>query len=469
MSSILSGLDLFNMDNQMDYLKTGVKNVLGDPKKGILKISIPLIIGMSVLSTYYLIDAFWLAGIGADALAAVGLFFPFFLIIIALGSGIGIGGSSAISRRIGEGNTPEANNTAVHSIVLSIITGILISIFTVPFVQVLFQSLTDNSAVLPMAISYAAILFSGATVLLFPNVASAVLRAEGNAKRAMYGLLIGGLLNIILDPLFIFHFNLGVSGAAWATLISSMVSSVFFVYWLFIKQDTFLRISSDQFQFNVEIIKNITKVGIPQTLSQIIFYLSLAILNVFVLTVTGTDGIAVFTSGLRIFSIAIIPQIGLGAAATIIIGSAYGAKKIENISTAYFYAIKIGFFIELVIAISIFIFAPQIATIFTYSAESGRIFDEIITFLRITAFLYPIFPVITVTVSLFNGIGHGINSLISNFLIDMVFQLIIAFFLGISIGLGLTGIWLGIVLASYLGAIITFIWSQLTIKKFTSN
>ncbi|MDH4217371.1 MAG: MATE family efflux transporter, partial [Candidatus Aminicenantes bacterium] len=129
------------------YMTKGVKILLGDPKKAILKLSAPMMLAMLLQAVYNITDGIWVAGLGADQLAAVGLFFPFFIIIVALGAGIGVGGSSAISRRIGERNKKVAENTAAHTIIFAIGLALVISISALPFTGSLFRSLSGNGEV----------------------------------------------------------------------------------------------------------------------------------------------------------------------------------------------------------------------------------------------------------------------------------------------------------------------------------
>ncbi len=136
----------------------GVKKLLGDPKKAILSISLPMMIAMFVNSIYNIVDGFWVAGLGADALAAVGLFFPFFMIVVALGAGIGVGGSSAISRRIGAKDKQGADNTADHTIIIGVILSLLISIPLLLFLNDIFTAMTGNTNVVNLATDYGSIL-----------------------------------------------------------------------------------------------------------------------------------------------------------------------------------------------------------------------------------------------------------------------------------------------------------------------
>jgi putative MATE family efflux protein len=452
-----------SLDNN---ITEGVKDLLGEPKRAILKLSTPMMVAMLVQTFYNIADGFWVAGLGADALASVGLFFPFFFIIISLAVGIGVGGSSAISRRIGAGNKKDADNTAEHAIILGFVVSIIISIFAFPFLGRIMTSLSGgNEKVAGMAISYSKIVFLGTPILIFSNIASAILRGEGNAKRSMYGILIGSILNIILDPIFIYTLRLDVAGAAIASVLSMAISSLLFIYWMFSKKITYLDISINNFKYNRRILSEILSVGIPSTLAQLSMSISMIILNKIVVFVGETDGVAVFTSGWRIVMIATTPILGMATGVTAVTGAAYGARNKQKLKTAYLYAAKSGVFLELFIASFILLFAKQISHIFTYSEGAARISEELIRFLKISTFFYPFLPFGILTSAMFMGINKGMQSLIVTIIRTFVFQIPLAYFLGSYLGFGLTGIWWGIVLGNVFSTFITFSWGFKTVNR----
>jgi len=227
----------------------GVKTLLGDPKRAIVKLSLPMIMAMLIQATYNLADAIWVAGIGADALAAVGFVFPFYFIMMAISTGLGVGSSSAIARRIGARDKAGADNVATHSIILTVVAALAFTVPLVTFTEPLFRSI-GAGATLGMTAAYGGIIFAGSIFLFFNNVGNAILRGEGDAKRAMYALALGATLNIVLDPIFIYPLGLGVAGAALATILSLAVSSALLLYWLMIKNDTYLSIGFRGFKFN---------------------------------------------------------------------------------------------------------------------------------------------------------------------------------------------------------------------------
>lgn len=449
-----------------DNITKGVKDLLGEPKKAILKLSTPMIIAMLVHAFYNIADGFWVAGLGADALASVGLFFPFFFIIIALGMGIGVGGSSAISRRIGARNKKEADNTAEHTLILGFLISVIISILGFPFLDEIMRAFSgENERVAFMAISYARIFFIGTPILIFSNIAGSILRGEGDAKRAMYGILIGSILNIILDPLFIYTFKLGVSGAAIASVFSMAVSSLLYIYWMFSKKDTYLDISIKNFKYNRRILSEILSVGIPSMLAQLSMSISMIILNKIVVIVGTTDGVAVFTSGWRIVMVATTPIMGLATGVIAVTGAAFGARNKEKLKTAYLYAIRWGVFVELFISLIVFLFSKEISYIFTYSKEAARISEELIRFLKISTLFYLVVPPGMLTSAMFRGVGKGFNSLSVTIIRTFVFQIPLAYILSVYTGWGVTGVWWGIVLGNVIATIFTFTWGYKTVNR----
>ena len=446
-----------------------VKILLGEPKKAILRLSIPMMIGMLMQAIYNLTDGIWVAGLGSDSLAAIGLFFPFFMVIMALGTGIGVGGSSAVSRKIGAGEKENAENTALHTFLIALIVSVMLSLIIYPFIGSIFNKMSGNGEVGAMAADYARILFGGAVIIVLVNIGNGILRGEGNSKKAMYGLILGAGLNIILDPIFIYWLNLGVMGAAIATLISLTVSFFLFVYWIFIKKDIYLDLNFKKFKFNKNILKEILGVGIPSTLAQLSMSISMIFLNLIIVFVGGTNGVAVLTSGWRIIMIGTIPLMGMAAGMTAVVGAAYGAKNKYKLKTAYFYAIKISLLIELVIAVLVFIFTPFLARIFSYSEGSAGIYNDLFNFLRITSLFYFFIPLGMLTSAMFRGIGKGMNSLVASILRVFVFQLSIVYVLAIILNLGLVGVWWGIVIGNLLAAVLIFIWGISTVNKALPN
>ena len=199
--------------------------------------------------------------------------------------------------------------------------------------------------------------------------------------------------------------------------------------------------------------------------SQLLMSFSFVGLNLIVVAVAGTDGIAVYTTGWRIVMFGTLPLVGMSTAVTAVTGAAYGANEIKKIDIAYLYSVKIGLLIEAFVATIVFILAPQIALIFTQSDEGVRIFDNLISLLRITAIFYTLVAFGMFSSALFQGTGKGINSLIVTLFRTIIFIVPFAYLFAIIMKMGINGAWWGLVAGNIIGSVIAFIWARLYIKE----
>lgn len=446
----------------------GVKTLLGDPRKAILKLSVPMIVAMLVTTIYSFVDAVWVSGLGPDALSAVGFFFPFFFMIIALSTGLGVGGAAAISRRIGARDKAGADNVATHTVVMMLVTSIVI---TIPFFFLAHTIFARVGAgrVAPLATSYAQIIFIGTILIFWTHVANALLRAEGNVRRAMYAGMGGAVLNIVLDPIFIYTLRLGVAGAAWASVISMFISSSLLFYWVCIRRDTYISVTLRNFRFNKPILRDILRVGLPASIMQIAMAFSVFLMNMIAVKAGGTDGVAVYTTGWRVAMFAALPLLGMATAVTSVTGAAFGANEYDKLDAAYMYALKIGVVIEIVVASVTYVLAAQITALFTMAQEAARIAGDMIAFIRIMCIYYPAAAFGILSSAMFQGIGKGINSLIVTIFRTVILITPLAYLFAITLRMHLPGIWWGIVVGNIAGATIAFTWARLIINRLKNK
>ncbi len=451
--------------NMNEKIQKNVALLLGDPKKAIIKLSIPIMIGSIVQTLYNFVDGIWVSGVGPDSLAAVGLFMPFMLILSALAMGIGVGGSSAISRAIGAKNRSRAGNIAEHTLLMGIVIGTAVGFSMLPFLDTIFRTMGASPHIAALATSYGTIIILGSPLMFLSSLGNAILRGEGDTKRAMYLMLISSVLNMILDPIFIFSFGMGVVGAAVATVISIALSASVITYWLAIKKDTYVQLRLRYFRKNWGIMKEILVVGVPSSLAQISMSFTMILLNTIVIMAGGDYGMAVFSGGWRIVMLAIVPLMGIAAAVTSVSGATYGAKNIKNLKIAYYYAIKLGTAIGAITGALIWIFAPQLTFLFTYSESSSHLASGIIQFLRYIVFYFPAVASGMLTSSMFRGIGKGTYSLLQNILRTLVMQVLFTYIFGIVLGYGLPGIWVGMVVANIAASVVALVWGKYVIAQ----
>jgi len=446
----------------------GVALLTGDPKRAILKLSIPMIAAMLLMSTYNLVDAIWVAGLGSDALAAVGFMTPVFMILMGLSVGLGAGVTSAIARRIGAGNREGADNTAVHAILLSLA---LSAALTLPLILLAgpVAVLLGAGDTTGLATVYGQTLFTGTVFVLFTNIAYAILRAEGDMKRTMYAMGASSIINIVLDPILIYGAGMGIAGAALATVISIALVSVVILFWFFVRKDTYVSLSRRVFSPDLSTIIDILKVGLPASLEFFLMSALAIIINSLLVGISGTDAVAIYTTGWRVVMFAIIPFVGISTAVVSVGGAAYGARKYEHLKTAHTFSVGLGVVIAIAMSAITWLVAPQIALIFTYSPESAHLAPGIVVFLQIMCFFYPFVPPGIMSGSIFQGTGKGTTSLAISVLRNLLFIALFTWVLAIPMGMGEAGVWWGIVAGDILGGIVGYLWARLYIARLIAT
>ena len=446
----------------------GIALLMGDPKKAIVKLSGPMIVAMFLMSTYNIVNAIWVAGLGSDALAAVGFITPLFMILIGIGSGLGAGVASVISRRIGAKDKKGADNAAVHALLITLIISV---VCTVPLILLIgpIVNLFGAGDTAGLAIEYGQVVFLGMVLILFTNIGYAILRAEGDAKRAMYVMAVSSVLNMILDPLLIYTAGMGIAGAAWGMIISLIVVSIVLLYWFIVKRDTYVTISFSAFSWDRKTIRDILGVGLPASTEFLLMAILAIFINGLLVATAGTDAVAVYTAGWRVVFFAVIPLIAIGTSVISVAGAAYGARNYARIRTTHTFSITLGIAISLVISALTFIFAKQIAVIFTYSADSAHLAPEIAAFLATMCFIYPFIPPGIMSGSIFQATGKGMTSLAITVLRNLAFIAIFAYLFGIVLGFGEHGVWWGIVAGDIIGGTVAYLWARAYISALIKS
>ena len=442
-----------------------IEMITGDPKKAIIKLAVPMMISMLLIMLYNIADSVWVAGLGGDALAAIGFITPLFMVLVGLGNGIGAGANSLIARNIGAKNHAQANNAALHAIVLSVIVSVVFTILIEAFMVPILKFMGAGSTI-GYAMNYSYIIFGFLLIFVYSGVASAIFRSEGDMRRATIAIAITAILNIILDPIFIYVLNFGIEGAAWATVISATLSCIIMSYWIWGKKDLYLDLSPKNFSYSSKIMIDTLQVAIPSTLETIIFSALAIIINSMLVIASGTDAVAVYTASMRIVQLAMIPLIGIGTAVLTVAGVAYGAHNYKNLQTAHSYSIKIGFAISVLLGLLMFIFSSQIAAMFSYTEASAVLAPEIATAISVLSLFVLAIPHGIMSSMMFQGVGKGTYSLLITLLRSLILETVFAYIFCFIFGWGVVGIYSGVIIGCFVGGTIGYIWAKFFIRKF---
>ncbi len=344
------------------------------PVKGlIVKLAIPTMISMLVTSFYNMADTFFVGKLGPSATGAVGVVFSVMAIIQAVGFFFGHGSGNYISRALGAHDVSGAESMAATGFFSALIGGTVIMIGGLLFLEPLALALGSSETILPYAVDYLRWILIGAPYMTASLVLNNQLRFQGNAIYAMIGLVSGAVINIALDPLLIFTFDLGVSGAAIATIVSQLVSFVILFIGIFRSNAIDIRIRN--FKPTVDRYKIIINGGSPSLFRQGLNSVATICLNV-AARAYGDYAIAGMSIVTRIMQFANSCLIGFGQGFQPVCGFNYGAKKFDRVREGFWFCVKLSTAVLLVLAAACFAFAPAIVSLFQDDPgviEVGRI------------------------------------------------------------------------------------------------
>lgn len=416
--------------------------------KTILKTSAPIVVAFLLQSAFNVVDAFFVGQISSEALAAVSISFPVVFLIIALGSGVGMGTTSVIARLIGSKEYKRADNAAEHALLAAGFLGIGLSVcglFTAP---VLFDWIGASGSLKSLALDYINILLFFAGFMLFSMVGNSILRAEGDMKTPMKVMGLAVILNTILDYLFIYTLGWGVRGAAFATILSRGFSMLYLMHHIFTGK-SLIRLNYRNFRYKFSHIKNIFAVGIPASLSNISMSVGMFLLMVIVGSY-GTDALAAFGIGFRLDALAILPGMGVSIAVISIVGQSIGAGKIDRARKVTLRAGLMASAFMTVIGVIFYVFAEEIITVFN---SNPMVIEYGTSFLHIIPLSYLVVGVAMSISAVFLGSGKAVLALVTTILRVIVFSVPAAYLL--SQQYGVAGVWWGMVLGSFLGFLVT--------------
>lgn len=442
-----------------------IDSIISNPRKAINKLAFPTIFSMLLMFLNNLIDSFWVSGLNADALAALGFISPLYLVMIGLGNGVGAGANSLISRYLGAQRIDDANNAVIHSIILTLIVSFIVLIVGIFFLDDLII-LLGASSVKTYCLSYGQIIFLLNIVFLAPNVTSSVFRAEGDVKRATNPLIFSAVLNMIIDPILIYVLNLGIFGAGLATVIASLSGLMWMLYWIYIKKDTFFKFKFRYYTRKLKIYKEILVVSLPAATEEIIFALVAIILNYLIIVTAGVGEVASFTIAWRFISIAFLPCMAIGIATITVSGIAYGARNWKNFNETIKYSTLLSLAFTLLIGIVFFVFAYPLCELFNFQAANLALVDRSAEILQLLVFYNFLIPFGATAAYTYQGVGSGFKSLALTILRELVLSMAFAYLMGITLNMGVFGVYLGAIIGMNIGSLVGFVFIWIFNMKF---
>lgn len=372
-------------------------------QKALWAMGLPTMIGMMINALYNLADAYFVGGLGTSQMGAISIAFPLGQVVVGLGLLFGNGAASYISRLLGQGDIEKADKTASTALYSSIFVGAVIIIGIVIFLNPVLKLLGATKSILPYAKAYAEIYVISSIFNVFNVTMNNIVTSEGAAKTTMCVLMAGAVLNMILDPIFIYVLDLGVTGAAIATAASQIVSFLVYLYYVLRKKSVF-SFSIKKCCFSSEIMSEILKIGIPTLIFQLLTSLSITLINMQAKEY-GDAVIAGMGAVTRIISMGSLMVFGFIKGFQPIAGCCYGAKNYTRLNEAIKTYIVWSTVFCLIYGLSMAIFSSSIVAQFT----KGDI--EMISAgqraLRVNGLSFVLFGFCTVYSSLFLALGKA--------------------------------------------------------------
>lgn len=378
--------------------------------QAVIKNAIPAMAAMLMTLIYNLADTFFI-GQTHDAyqVAAVSLASPVFLIFMSVGMIFGIGGTSAISRALGEERNEYAKKISSFCMWSCVIAGIVLSCLSLLFMNNILALVGASADTWDYAKDYLMIVSCGGVFVLISNCFSNILRSEGQATKAMLGQIIGNLLNVIFDPIMILGFGWDIKGAAIATLIGNIAAALYYIFY-FLKGKSLLSIRMKDFSYKDKICSSVLAIGIPASLASLLMSVSHIILNGIM---AGYGDMAVAGSGvaMKVTMISGMLTIGIGQGVQPLLGYCVGAKKWERYNKILKFSLFFAFAVSFVMTALCYLFTNQIVSVFLTNASA---FDYAVSFSKIlltTSIFFGIFYVLTNAIQ---AMGAVVPALIIN-------------------------------------------------------
>ena len=441
------------------------RSILDDDRIGrlLLKLSVPAFFGMFVMTLYNVIDTIFIGHyVGPLGIAGLSIVFPFQMLSMGIGQMTGMGGASLISRLIGAGNIPRAERALGNAITSTIGLSIIVMAVGLSNVDFWLRLMGASDTILPYARDYMTIILIGMAFMTNSMAFNGIVRAEGNARVAMIGMVIGAALNIILDAIFIISLDMGIRGAALATVIAQLISFIYFISY-YLRGKSFLKIHTRNLVLELGILKDIMAIGIASLARTLAGSLSAIFVNRVLVALGGDYAVSTFGIINRIMMFAIMPGMVVGQGLQPILGYNYGARRYDRA----WRAIKIAFAVSTawcIVAFIVLYFVPE-PFIRIFSSDNELVAMASYAAKRIFLALY-LLGVVFVGSLIFQSIGKAVQSFVTAIarpalLIPLIF--ILPRFLQ------LEGVWLAFPITDALTMILTVILLIPQIRRFRSG
>ncbi|OIP54445.1 MATE family efflux transporter [Candidatus Gracilibacteria bacterium CG2_30_37_12] len=426
--------------------------------KSIFTLAIPILLANLLQSAYQLTDAFWVGRLGGSAVAAVSVSFPITFLMISLGTGFAVVGSTLISQYVGAKNQKMVNHVAAQTLLMVVVVSLVLGSIGYIIAPLLLNLMGVVPTVFSDALSFMRVSFIGIIFVFTFVMFQSIMRGMGQVKIPMYIVLGTVCFNFVLDPFFIFGFGMipvmGVAGAAMATLLTQGIATIVGLS-ILLRGNYGIHLKLHDFKPDYKYIKKAFFLGLPSSIEMSTRALGLVVMT-FLIASFGTLAVASYGAGSNILQVIIIPAMGLSMTASILVGQNIGAKNKERASEIAKTSSIISFLLLTIIGIGVYFTAPYLISFFIPSDIA--IINGGTTFLRIVALSFGFMGLQLIITGVFRASGNMMTTLVISLLSQWVIQFPLAYILSTHTSLGLEGIWYSFPITNVVVAIVSVLW-----------
>lgn len=427
---------------------------LADPRRALWRLSLPILGGMTIHTLYSVIDMVFVGWVGPQAVAALAYNMPLVFFGIGITIGITSGVTAVVAQAIGAKDKPRANNTAEHALVLGLVIGLALAAAGLIYGRGLLALLGATGDLNQLAWSYFQFFCFGLVFMVLSSNFRAILTGEGDTVRPMKIMGAGLVLNIILDPLFIFTLDMGVRGAAVASMVSQVLAFLVFIYLVFIRRSTYIHFRLRHFTYQGSILAAILRIGLPASLAFMIMAIGGGVFNK-ILTSYSHHAVAAYQVASRLEMLFFMPIMAISAGCVTLVAMFYGAGELDKLRQVIRYTLSRTVLIGLGSAVVIYSLAPWLISIFRPSPE---ILDYGVSYMRVIAFAYPLIPLAMISGRVLQGLGQGMPMLIFTFMRVVAISAPLALYFTLVLHKPVEWVWYSMLISIAVAAAVAVTW-----------
>ena len=403
----------------MDGPTKDLEMMLSDPKRALFHLAVPLLIAVVVSTLQTFIDSLWCAGLGPDALSAITMATPVYRIIVSIGLALGVGASGAIALSLGKGDKNRADRIASQAAVVSVLMSFAM-MAVMSLCGEFLVSVAGNGYNTDLGMDYLIPFIICALPLTVNGLVIGLVRSEGAAKKSMAISMTASVLNIVLDPVFIYMFGWGLEGAAWATCVSVTVSTLVGISF-FTGRRVFVSPRLRGFRFDTVLLKDIAVIAVPFSIETLLICLMIIPEDGIIASCGGPEGLAIYSNAFRFVDIAVLPAVAVASALIPLVSAQLGQGTGDKIRATFRYSLSFVTAVGIAVGIAMFLLAPQLAGLYTYSEDMKPLEEEIILAIRIYSMVPVALGIIRVCSSMIQALRKAVVSTVLMFLREMFF------------------------------------------------